>query len=234
MGDDWAEDHHDVELVDETGRRLARARWPEGLDGITRLHALIAAHMPDDASMLRAAHAATGRCSLRAVPAVLAYRQPMGRWWLLVPVLLIVALAAAVGWTPVGNGLASRLHGLYPGWMLPDYDVTTTGLSTSVLVTTLMVTLLIDGIVNPTIEELYFRGYLLPRLPVAGWRAVTVSAALFAVQHYWQPYNWLLIFVLQLILTAFVMRSRSVRLGIVTHVLVNSVGVVATLLVVLT
>jgi len=28
---DWAEDHHDVELVDETGRRLARARLPEGL-----------------------------------------------------------------------------------------------------------------------------------------------------------------------------------------------------------
>ena len=45
---DWAEDHHDVELVDETGRRLARARLPEGLEGITRLHALIAAHMPDE------------------------------------------------------------------------------------------------------------------------------------------------------------------------------------------
>jgi transposase len=46
VGDDWAEDHHDVELVDEDGRKLARARLPEGLEGITRLHALIAAHMP--------------------------------------------------------------------------------------------------------------------------------------------------------------------------------------------
>jgi hypothetical protein len=25
-GDDWAEDHHDVALVDEAGHRLARAR----------------------------------------------------------------------------------------------------------------------------------------------------------------------------------------------------------------
>ena len=48
VGDDWAEDHHDVELVDEQGRRLARARLPEGLDGVTRLHALIAEHMPPD------------------------------------------------------------------------------------------------------------------------------------------------------------------------------------------
>jgi transposase len=46
VGDDWAEDHHDVELVDEDGRRLARARLPEGLGGIARLHELIAAQMP--------------------------------------------------------------------------------------------------------------------------------------------------------------------------------------------
>ena len=41
VGDDWAEDHHDVEVQDEQGRVLARARVPEGIAGITRLHALI-------------------------------------------------------------------------------------------------------------------------------------------------------------------------------------------------
>jgi transposase len=46
IGDDWAEDHHDVEIVDEAGRRLVRARLPEGLEGITRLHALVAEHAP--------------------------------------------------------------------------------------------------------------------------------------------------------------------------------------------
>jgi len=46
VGDDWAEDHHDIEIEDESGRRLARARLPEGLQGITRLHALIAGHVP--------------------------------------------------------------------------------------------------------------------------------------------------------------------------------------------
>jgi hypothetical protein len=28
VGDDWAEDHHDVELVDEAGTVLARQRLP--------------------------------------------------------------------------------------------------------------------------------------------------------------------------------------------------------------
>src|SRR5664279_3037880 len=46
IGDDWAEDHHDIEIEDETGRRLAKARLPEGLEGITRLHALVAEHAP--------------------------------------------------------------------------------------------------------------------------------------------------------------------------------------------
>ena len=47
LGDDWAEDHHDVELQDAEGRRLGRARLPEGIEGITRLHALIGGHIGD-------------------------------------------------------------------------------------------------------------------------------------------------------------------------------------------
>jgi transposase len=45
LGDDWAEAHHDVELVDESGWLLARRRLPEGLAGITTLHELIAEHL---------------------------------------------------------------------------------------------------------------------------------------------------------------------------------------------
>jgi len=47
VGDDWAEDHHDVYLMDETGKRLASRRLPEGLAGIGRLHGLIAAHVEE-------------------------------------------------------------------------------------------------------------------------------------------------------------------------------------------
>jgi len=48
VGDDWAEDHHDVEVQDETGRRLAKARLPEGISGIARLHALVGRFLPED------------------------------------------------------------------------------------------------------------------------------------------------------------------------------------------
>jgi hypothetical protein len=48
VGDDWAEDHHDIEIQDEDGRRLARARLPEGIAGLSRLHELIAEHLTED------------------------------------------------------------------------------------------------------------------------------------------------------------------------------------------
>ena len=59
VGDDWAEDHHDVEIVNAAGRRLARRRLPEGLDGMSRLHALIAAVMPADWAQLEPSQAAS-------------------------------------------------------------------------------------------------------------------------------------------------------------------------------
>ena len=49
VGDDWAEDHHDVELMDEQGRVLARKRLPEGVAGMARLHELIGEQLGEDA-----------------------------------------------------------------------------------------------------------------------------------------------------------------------------------------
>jgi transposase len=44
LGDDWAEEHHDVELQDHTGMLLAKARLDDGVQGVTKLHELVARH----------------------------------------------------------------------------------------------------------------------------------------------------------------------------------------------
>nr|WP_281197200.1 IS110 family transposase [Nocardia altamirensis] len=49
VGDDWAEDHHDVEVMDSAGRRLAKARVPEGVAGMAKLHAIVGDLVGDDA-----------------------------------------------------------------------------------------------------------------------------------------------------------------------------------------
>ena len=47
LGIDWAEDHHDLCLLDEAGQRLAAARVPDGVEGLRRLHELVALHADD-------------------------------------------------------------------------------------------------------------------------------------------------------------------------------------------
>ena len=49
IGDDWAEDHHDVEVMDAGGRVLAKKRLPEGAAGMARLHELIGIQLGEDA-----------------------------------------------------------------------------------------------------------------------------------------------------------------------------------------
>jgi transposase len=47
VGDDWAEDHHDVYLMSDAGERLASRRLPEGLAGMRVFHELAATHCED-------------------------------------------------------------------------------------------------------------------------------------------------------------------------------------------
>jgi hypothetical protein len=42
VGHDWAEAHHDVHIEDDQGQRLATARLPDGVEGVTRFHELVA------------------------------------------------------------------------------------------------------------------------------------------------------------------------------------------------
>ncbi len=55
VGDDWAEAHHDVELMDAAGRRLAKARLPEGVTGMARLHAMIGEALGEHAEVAEVA-----------------------------------------------------------------------------------------------------------------------------------------------------------------------------------
>ncbi len=52
VGDDWAEAHHDVHLMGEGGEQLVVRQLPEGLEGIARLHAMVAEHATDPAEVI--------------------------------------------------------------------------------------------------------------------------------------------------------------------------------------
>jgi transposase len=52
VGQDWAEAHHDVYVEDAEGHRLARARLPEGVEGVARFHDLVAPFVEEPAEVV--------------------------------------------------------------------------------------------------------------------------------------------------------------------------------------
>jgi hypothetical protein len=52
VGIDWAEAHHDICVVDEEGQVLVKRRVPVGLEGVGKLHALVAEHAEDPARVV--------------------------------------------------------------------------------------------------------------------------------------------------------------------------------------
>ena len=52
VGQDWAEDHHDVFIEDDAGRRLGGGRLPEGVEGVARFHELVGRHVEDPAEVV--------------------------------------------------------------------------------------------------------------------------------------------------------------------------------------
>ena len=52
VGNDWAQDHHDVHVMNTEGKKLAVRRFPEGVAGVSDFHALIAQHAQDPAEVV--------------------------------------------------------------------------------------------------------------------------------------------------------------------------------------
>ena len=52
VGLDWAEDHHDVFVEDDTGKRLGGGRLPEGVEGVARFHELVAGYVEEAADVI--------------------------------------------------------------------------------------------------------------------------------------------------------------------------------------
>ncbi len=83
-----------------------------------------------------------------------------------------------------------------------------------------------DGIIAPMAEELYFRGYLLPRMTFLKRWAPWVNGALFGLYHFWQPHNYLAIIGVGIVLSYVVWKTRNVWIGIFVHCLLNTIGAI--------
>ncbi len=85
----------------------------------------------------------------------------------------------------------------------------------------LILQIIVDGILIPIVEEFYFKGYLLSRMESLGVFAPLLTASLFTLAHFWQPYNYLLIFFIQLPLIYLMWWKKNVYIGIYLIILID-------------
>jgi uncharacterized protein len=100
------------------------------------------------------------------------------------------------------------------------------GYSKEAVQLTLICNLLLNGVLAPVVEELYFRGYLLPRMKQWGAFAFVANAFLFSLYHFWQLYVYVTLIISLLPMTYLVWRTKDLRLSILTHFVLNMVGAV--------
>jgi membrane protease YdiL (CAAX protease family) len=95
--------------------------------------------------------------------------------------------------------------------------------ATWVVVVAFTAAFVINGILGPVVEELYFRGHLLPRIDRFGRGAPVLNAVLFSLYHFWTPWQNIgrILGLLPWIYT--VWRKRSLALSIAVHISVNCI-----------
>lgn len=92
--------------------------------------------------------------------------------------------------------------------------------------------LLLSCIFGPLVEELYFRGYLLPCLEHTKEWAPVLNAVLFSIYHFFSPWENPIRIVAGLPIVYLVWRKKDIRFSIYQHIILNSIGGVMILMVV--
>ena len=150
-------------------------------------------------------------------------RQPLPKkdYFLLVPLLLIGSILSFTLLQPVDHAIMAAFFDWLPDWFQFS-QINPADYSQPVLTTRFVLFLLLNGFTGPITEELYFRGYLLPRMEyLKGW-APLVNVLLFSLYHFFSPWQFLTRILAFFPLAWTVRRKNNIYLSMVTHCLLNT------------
>jgi len=170
-----------------------------------------------------------GRDQPDRIRSVIPYRRslPLRSWLWLVPVLILAAFVGfglSMAFEPAVIG---SLFAWLPDWFVRPIDLDRIGdYSREAWLVTLGAYLVLNGFLGPIVEELYFRGYLLPRMEWMGRWAPLVNVSLFSLYHFWSP--WQIVGrILGFGPTVYAVRwKENVYLGMVVHCSLNTIGII--------
>ena len=151
---------------------------------------------------------------------------PGREWAILVPGLIALAFLGFGLLQVIEPALIDRFFGWLPDWYVTPIQVDQIrDYSPTAWIITLAAYLAINGLLGPVVEELYFRGYLLPRMERMGRWAPLVNVTLFSLYHFWSPWQ-VMARIVGLGPTVYAVRwKRNIYLGMAVHCALNTLSV---------
>ena len=162
---------------------------------------------------------------------VVLYREPLPKKQYIgygIILFIWLMLILMVVFTPVDNFIAERLFFWLPDWffiakIIENFDQ----YPQSVILVTATLGVVFNGLVGPVVEELYFRGYLLPRISRYGKWAPLLNATLFSVYHIFSPWRIPGIIVAMIPFVYVAWWKRNIYIGMIVHCVANTLSSLA-------
>jgi uncharacterized protein len=161
-----------------------------------------------------------GRFSLNGI---VCYRTPMPvrTYVFLIPVLLVWGVVAFLLGQPSEAYLSNSIFSWMPSWFHTMFTIDTTRAHDPTIARLAVMLYLVTNPATAFVEELYFRGYLLPRIEhLKGWAPFT-STVLFSLQHFFSPWQNLGRILAFLPIAYAVTWKKNIAISIITHCALN-------------
>lgn len=166
-----------------------------------------------------------GKYSLEGI---VLYRDKPMPWWKTIawslPLFAWIAFAFYIVKPPVNGFFIQHYFAWMPAYLFDDYLLNNLNhYSPTVLRGVGFLFILSIGF-GGAVEELYFRGYLLPRMEHLGAWAPLANAILFSIYHFWSPWEFIARTLALVPWVYAVWHTRSIYLAILVHFTINIVS----------
>jgi len=166
-----------------------------------------------------------GKFSLQGV---VLYRDNPIPWWKTIALSMPLFVWIAVVWyvikPPVNGFFIEHFFRWMPAYFFDEYFLNNLNQYSPTLLRTLGVLFTLSISFGGAVEELYFRGYLLPRMESLGAWSPLVNSVLFSLYHFWSPWEGVVRLLALLPWFYSVWLTRNIHLALLVHFIINAFG----------
>lgn len=148
--------------------------------------------------------------------------------WKILGMVFLASIWAVIIFV-LGKPLNSFFQTHLFSWMgnkinISDYLIYPQNYSKNIRIITWIVGLFSTSFIVPIFEEIYFRGYLLPRIDRYKIFAPIIGTILFCLYHFFTPWMFLVRVIASMPMILLIWKYKNIHIGIVCHVLLNLLG----------